>query len=82
MQATREKLRKLLKAGKLNEKYVEVEVADRNLPIVEIFSASGMEEMDINIKEMFGNLFPKKKKQRKVKIPEALSLLPRKRPRN
>ncbi|RPI99948.1 MAG: AAA family ATPase, partial [Deltaproteobacteria bacterium] len=65
-QATREKLRKLLKTGKLNEKYVEVEVTDRNLPIVEIFSASGMEEMDINIKEMVGNLFPKKKKQRKV----------------
>ncbi len=74
-QATREKLRKMLKAGKLNEKYVEVEVADRNLPVVEIFSASGMEEMDINIKEMFGNIFPKKKKQRKVKVPEALGLL-------
>jgi ATP-dependent HslUV protease ATP-binding subunit HslU len=74
-QATREKLRKLLKAGKLHEKYVEVEVTDRNLPIVEIFSASGMEEMDINIKEMFGGLFPKKKKQKKVKVPEALALL-------
>ena len=74
-QATREKLRKLLRAGKLNDKYVEVEVVDRNLPIVEIFSASGMEEMDINIKEMFGSLFPKKKKQRKVKVPEALSIL-------
>jgi ATP-dependent HslUV protease ATP-binding subunit HslU len=73
--ATREKLRKLLKSGKLNEKYVEVEIVDRNLPIVEIFSASGMEEMDINIKDMFGSLFPKKKKQRKVKIPEALTIL-------
>jgi len=74
-EATREKLRKLLKAGKLNEKYVDVEVMDRNIPMVEIFSASGMEEMDINIKEMFGGLFPKKKKQRKVKVPEALTLL-------
>ena len=74
-EATREKLRKLLKAGKLNEKYVDVEVMDRNMPMVEIFSASGMEEMDINIKEMFGGLFPKKKKQRKVKVPEALTLL-------
>jgi ATP-dependent HslUV protease ATP-binding subunit HslU len=74
-EATREKLRKLLKSGKLNEKYVDVEVMDRNIPIVEIFSASGMEEMDINIKEMFGGLFPKKKKQRKVKVPEALTLL-------
>lgn len=72
---TREKLRKLLKAGKLNDKYVEVETVDRNLPIVEIFSASGLEEMDINIKDMFGSLFPKKKKQRKVKVPEALAIL-------
>lgn len=72
---TREKLRKLLRTGKLNEKYVEVEVMDRNLPMVEIFTASGMEEMDINIKEMFGSLFPKKKKQRKVKVPEALHLI-------
>jgi ATP-dependent HslUV protease ATP-binding subunit HslU len=73
--ATREKLRKLLKLGKLNEKYVEVEITDRNLPIVEIFSASGIEEMDINIKDMFGSLFPKKRKQRKVKVPEALNFL-------
>jgi len=72
---TREKLRKLLNAGKLNDKYVEVEIVDRNLPIVEIFSASGLEEMDINIKDMFGSLFPKKKKQRKVKVPEALTIL-------
>jgi ATP-dependent HslUV protease ATP-binding subunit HslU len=73
--ATREKLRKLLKVGKLNDKYVEVEIVDRNLPIVEIFSASGLEEMDINIKDMFGGLFPKKKKQRKVRVPEALTIL-------
>jgi ATP-dependent HslUV protease ATP-binding subunit HslU len=74
-QTTREKLRKLLKAGKLNDKYVEVEIVDRNLPMVEIFSASGLEEMDVNIKDMFGSLFPKKKRQRKVKVPEALTLL-------
>lgn len=73
--ATREKLRKMLKTGKLNDKYVEVEIVDRNLPIVEIFSASGLEEMDVNIKDMFGGLFPKKKKQRKVKVPEALIIL-------
>jgi ATP-dependent HslUV protease ATP-binding subunit HslU len=74
-QATREKLRKLLKAGRLNDRSVEIEVTDRGLPIVEIFTASGMEEMDINVKEMFGGLFPKKKKQKRVKVPEALSLL-------
>ena len=73
--ATREKLRKLLKTGKLDQKYVEVETVDRSLPVVEIFSASGLEEMDINVKDMFGSLFPKKKKQRKVKVPEALQVL-------
>ena len=45
------------------------------MPVVEIFSGSGMEEMDVQIKDMFGNLFPKKRKQRKVKIPEALEIL-------
>ena len=75
LQETREKLRKMLRTGKLNEKYVDVEIVDRALPIVEIFSASGLEEMDINIKDMFGGLFPKKKKQRKVKVPEALNIL-------
>ena len=74
-QTTRERLRRLLKTGKLDERYVEVEVMDRTIPIVEIFSASGMEEMDINVKEMFSGLFPKKKKQKKVKVPEALGLL-------
>jgi ATP-dependent HslUV protease ATP-binding subunit HslU len=74
-QTTRERLRRLLKSGKLDERYVEVEVTDRGIPIVEIFSASGMEEMDINIKEMFSGLLPKKKKQKKVKVPEALGLL-------
>jgi ATP-dependent HslUV protease ATP-binding subunit HslU len=74
-QTTRERLRRLLKSEKLDERYVEVEVTDRGIPIVEIFSASGMEEMDINVKEMFSGLFPKKKKQKKVKVPEALGLL-------
>ena len=74
-QTTRERLRRLLKSGKLDERYVEVEVTDRAIPIVEIFSAAGMEEMDINIKEMFSGLLPKKKKQKKVKVPEALGLL-------
>jgi len=73
--ATREKLRQLLKEGRLDDRYVEIETADRNLPIVEIFSASGMEEMDINLRDMFGNLFPQRRKRRRVKIPEALTIL-------
>jgi ATP-dependent HslUV protease ATP-binding subunit HslU len=72
---TREKIRKLLRSGKLDERFVELEVTDRKIPVVEIFSGSGMEEMDVQIKDMFGNLFPKKRKRKKVKIPEALDIL-------
>ncbi len=72
---TREKLRQMLRAGKLDDRVVELELSQRNLPMVEIFSSAGMEEMDINLKEMFSNLMPKKTKRRKVKVPEGLALL-------
>ena len=72
---TREKLRQMLRSGKLDERTVELELTQRNLPIVEIFSSAGMEEMDINLKEMFNNLLPKKSKKRKVRVPEGLDLL-------
>lgn len=70
---TREKLRKLLREGKLDERQVEVEVSAQNLPI-QVFSTSGMEEMDVNFSDMLGNLFPKKTKKRKVKVPEAMEI--------
>jgi ATP-dependent HslUV protease ATP-binding subunit HslU len=72
---TREKLRQMLRSGKLDERIIELELTQRNLPMVEIFSSAGMEEMDINLKEMFSNLLPKKTKQRRVKVPEGLDLL-------
>jgi ATP-dependent HslUV protease ATP-binding subunit HslU len=72
---TREQLRKLLREGKLDERLVEVEVSDRALPVVEIFSTAGMEEIDMNIKDMLSGLFPKKTKRRKVKVPEAMEIL-------
>ena len=72
--STREKLRKLYRDGKLDEKFVEIETVEQKTPVVEIFSASGMEEMDMNIKDMFSNIFPKKKKRRSVKVPEAFTL--------
>jgi len=73
--ATREKLRRLLREGKLDERYVDVEVTDQARPMVEVFSNLGLEEMDINLKDMFGNLFPKRTKHRKVKVREARNLL-------
>ena len=72
---TREKLRELLRKGKLDNRIVDLEVTHRNIPIIEVFSAYGMEEMDINLKDVFGNLFPEKTKKRKVRIPDALSIL-------
>lgn len=73
--STRDKLRRMLRNGKLDERYVELEVAQSNVPMVEIFSNAGLEEMEFNIKEVFGNIFPSKKKKRRVKIPEALDML-------
>jgi len=74
-QATREKLREMLRKGKMDDRFVDMDVSDRSTPVVEIFSNVGMEEMGVNFKEMFGNLLPKNTKRRKVKIPEALELL-------
>jgi ATP-dependent HslUV protease ATP-binding subunit HslU len=72
---TREKLRSLLRAGRLEDRFVELEVSQRTTPVVEIFSAAGIEEMDFNFKDMLGNLFPGKTKQRKVKVSEAREYL-------
>ncbi len=73
---TREKIRRLLLEGKLDGRTVTVEIQDvRPGPTIEVFSSSGVEDMGLNIKEMFGNIFPQKKKERKVKVPEALEIL-------
>lgn len=71
MDGTREKLRGLFKDGKLDDKVVEIEVPERSLPIIEIFSSQGMEEMDMQLRDMFGNMMPKKTKKRRVKVKEA-----------
>ncbi len=73
---TREKLRRLLHEGRLDGRFVEIETAEvRSGPMVEIFSSAGMEDMGLNVKDMLGNLFPQKKKKRRVKVPEALEIL-------
>jgi len=73
--STREKLRRLLRSGKLDGRYVELETTNKNVPMVEIFSSAGLEEMEFNIKEVFGNIFPAKKKKRRVKVPEAMEMI-------
>ncbi|MBW2108037.1 MAG: ATP-dependent protease ATPase subunit HslU [Deltaproteobacteria bacterium] len=73
--STREKMRRMLRDGKLDNRYVDLEVAERPTPVVEIFSSAGLEEMDINLKDMLGGLFPKQTRKRKVKVPEAMEIL-------
>lgn len=73
--STREKLRKLLRQGALDDRYVELEVPDRNFPMIEILAGSGMEEMDYNLRDMLSSMLPRRSKRRKVKIPEAKEIL-------
>ena len=73
--STREKLRGMLRAGKLDSRYVDLDVPDRSMPTVEIFSNVGMEEMGINFKDLLGGLLPKNTRRRKIKVPEAMELL-------
>jgi len=72
---TREKFRNMLRDGRLEDRFVELETSQRVTPVVEIFSGAGMEEMEFNFKEMLGNLFPKGTKTRRVKVSEARELL-------
>ncbi|PKN20587.1 MAG: HslU--HslV peptidase ATPase subunit [Deltaproteobacteria bacterium HGW-Deltaproteobacteria-6] len=74
--ATREKMRKWLHDGKLDERMVELEVSEpKSGPMIEIFSAAGMEDMGLNLKDMLGNMMPQKKKRRNVKVPEAIEVM-------
>ena len=73
--STREKLRRLLRNGKLDERYVELEVADKPFPLIEIFSGAGLEDLDMNVKEIFGQILPTKTKKRRVKVKEAIDIL-------
>ena len=74
-QRTREKLRGQLREGKLDSKLVEVEVRARSMPAFEIISNTGIEEMDINIKDALPGLFGQVKKKRKMSVAEALDYL-------
>jgi ATP-dependent HslUV protease ATP-binding subunit HslU len=72
---TREKLRQQLREGKLDERTVEIETRERNFPSFEIISNQGVEEMDVNIKDMLPNIFGQRTKKRKMKVNEAFEYL-------
>jgi ATP-dependent HslUV protease ATP-binding subunit HslU len=65
----------MLLDGKLDNRYVDLNVSDRPMPVVEIFSSMGIEEMGINFKDMLGGMMPKSSKRRKLKVPEAMRIL-------
>src|SRR6202161_1156489 len=72
---TREKLRVQLRDGKLDQRMVEVDVRERSMPAFEIVSNQGMEEMDINVKDMLSGFFGQQKKKRKMTVAEAFDYL-------
>ncbi|PYU31654.1 MAG: HslU--HslV peptidase ATPase subunit [Acidobacteria bacterium] len=72
---TREKLRGQLREGKLDQRMVEVEVRERSMPAFEIITNQGVEEMDINVKDMLSGFFGQTKKKRKMTVAEALDYM-------
>ncbi len=72
---TREKLRQQLREGKLDDRMVELEVREKSFPAFEVISNQGVEEMDINIKDMLPNIFGQRTKKRKMKVSEAAEYL-------
>ncbi len=74
LQRTREKLRESLRAGKLDDRPVEIDVRERNSPI-EVITNQGIEEMDINLRDMLPGLFGGKSRRRKMSVAEAFDYL-------
>jgi len=72
---TREKLRTQLRAGKLDNRLVEMEVREKNFPTIEFAGPMGVEEMGINMKDMLGNMFQGRSKRRKMRVDEAMEYL-------
>src|ERR1700732_466004 len=74
-QHTREKLRAQLREGKLDQRMVDIEVRERSMPSFEIISNQGVEEMDVNIKDMLSGMFGQQKKKRKMSVADAFEYL-------
>ncbi|HVA40261.1 MAG TPA: ATP-dependent protease ATPase subunit HslU, partial [Candidatus Binataceae bacterium] len=72
---TREKLRKLMRDGYLNDREVEIEMTSQSTPMLEVLTPQGMEDMGASMKDILSQIMPKKPHHRKVKVPEALELL-------
>jgi ATP-dependent HslUV protease ATP-binding subunit HslU len=75
--ATREKLRSQLRDGALNDRTVEVEINESSMPSFQIFTGQGVEQMDVNLRNMMPGLFGGRRSRRRMKVPEALEHLER-----
>jgi len=74
--STREKFRGMLRAGELDERQVEMDVAQASpAPMIEVFSNAGIDDIGSGLKDVFGKMFPRKRKKRRLKVPEALKIL-------
>ncbi|MEK6201580.1 MAG: ATP-dependent protease ATPase subunit HslU, partial [Desulfobulbaceae bacterium] len=74
--STREKFRQMLRDGRLDERDLELDLTESHgAPMVEIMTTSGMEDMQSNLQDAFSKIFSKKKKKRKLKVPEAMKAL-------
>src|SRR5437762_3348094 len=74
-QRSREKFRTQLRSGKLDNRLIEIEVREKNFPVIELAGPQGIEEMGINMKDMLGNLFQGRVKRRKMRVDEAMEHL-------
>ncbi len=73
--STRDKMRRLLRMGELDERFVELEIEENNIPAMEVLTPPGAEEMGFNIKEMFGNIFPKKTRRQRLRVADARQII-------
>ncbi len=73
--STREKLRKMLRASKLDSRFVDINIPDKSMPMIEVFSNTGMEDMGLYMKDMLDNFMPKNTKKRKIKVSEAVKII-------
>ncbi|MFH1052098.1 MAG: ATP-dependent protease ATPase subunit HslU [bacterium] len=72
---SREKFRQMLRDGKLNDRMIELDIAVDSMPSLQIMGPIGLDEMGVNLQEIFGNIMPKKNKKRKMKISDAILIL-------
>ena len=72
---SRDKLKKMLDEGLLDDRFIEVESREAQMPTIEVFSGQGLEEMGIDFKEMFSNIMPKRTRRRRMSVKEAVEFI-------